>query len=54
MNVGKILISIARFGWKKIVKPAAVEYGPEILADAVKGRNKPRREKQGSPEEPSD
>lgn len=38
MNVGKILISIARFGWKKIIKPAAVEYGPEIVADAVRGR----------------
>lgn len=38
MNVGKILISIARFGWKKIIRPAAVEYGPQIFADAVRGR----------------
>ena len=39
MIVGKILISIARFGWKKIIKPAAVEYGPEILADVVRRRS---------------
>ncbi|WBQ17455.1 hypothetical protein [Sphingobium yanoikuyae] len=40
MNVGKILISIARFGWKKIIRPAAVEYGPEIVANAVRDRGK--------------
>ena len=40
MNVGKILISIARFGWKKIIKPAAVEYGPEIVADVVRDQGK--------------
>lgn len=40
MNIGKILISIARFGWKKIIKPEAVEYGPEIVADVVRDRGK--------------
>ncbi|TKV43824.1 hypothetical protein [Sphingobium yanoikuyae] len=40
MNVGKILISIARFGWKKIIRPAAVEYGPQIVADVVRDRGK--------------
>lgn len=40
MSLGKVLLSIARFGLKKIVKPAAEEYGPDILADVVRSRGK--------------
>jgi len=38
MSLGKALLSIARFALKKIVKPAAEEYGPDILADVVRRR----------------
>lgn len=39
MSLGKALLSIARFALKKIVKPAAEEYGPDILADVVRRRS---------------
>jgi hypothetical protein len=56
VNVSKILISIARFGWKKIIKPAVVEHGPEIVADVVrrrKGKTTARRDEENiSPARP--
>lgn len=39
MSIGKILASVAKFGWNKIIKPAAVEHGPEILADVALRRS---------------
>ncbi|WIA54293.1 hypothetical protein N6H05_14600 [Sphingobium sp. WTD-1] len=39
MSLGKAILSIAKFALKKIVKPAAEEYGPDILADVVRRRS---------------
>ena len=39
MSLGKAILSIARFALKKIVKPAAEEYGPDILDDVVRRRS---------------
>lgn len=54
MSLGKALLSIARFGLKKIVKPAAEEYGPDILADMImRPKNRPPEPRDSQPDRPS-
>lgn len=52
MSLGKAILSIAKFALKKIVKPAAEEYGPDILADVVRRRKGgDRRQDDEAPED---